>query len=81
MERLSDEHLKNQVIELALSTDVQNSTEEEIDDYLRMIHREANQSQTKKSLKEQQKKAERENDPLEAARLAMELIQLQKQKK
>lgn len=80
MERLSDEHLKNQVIELALSSDVENSTEEEIDDYLRMIHREANQSQTKKSLKEQQKKAERENDPLEAARLAMELIQLQKQK-
>lgn len=51
MERLSDEHLKNQVIELALSSDVQNSTEEEIDDYLRMIHREANQSQTKKDLK------------------------------
>ncbi|GIO23110.1 DNA primase [Oceanobacillus sp. J11TS1] len=81
MERLSDKHLKNQVIELAMSSDVQNSTEEEIDDYLRIIHREANQSGKKKTLKEQQKKAEQENDPLEAARLAMELIQLQKEKK
>ncbi|CEI84166.1 DNA primase [Oceanobacillus oncorhynchi] len=79
MERLSDEHLKNQVIELAMSSDVQHSTEEEIDDYLRMIHREADQSPAKKSLKEQQRKAEQENDPLEAARLAMELIRLQKQ--
>lgn len=81
MERLSDKHIKNQVIELAMSSDVQNSTEEEIDDYLRIIHREANQSPAKKTLKEQQKKAEQENDPLEAARLAMELIQLQKQRK
>ncbi|MFD1066373.1 DNA primase [Oceanobacillus locisalsi] len=79
MERLSDEHLKKQVIELAMSSDVQHSTEEEIDDYLRMIHREANQSQTQKNLREQQKKAEQENDPLEAARLAMELIELKKQ--
>lgn len=81
MERLSEDNLKNQVIELAMASDVQNSTEEEIDDYLRIILQESNQNQMKKSLKEQQKKAEQENDPLEAARLAMELIQLQKQTK
>lgn len=81
MERLSDDHLKKQVVEAVMMTDIANSTDEEIDDYIRFILNESNQNVSIKSLKEKQRIAEQENNPMEAAKIAMQIIEIQKQRK
>ncbi|MFC4022768.1 DNA primase [Oceanobacillus longus] len=78
IERLSDDRLKQQVVEVAMMPELNEISDREINDYIRIILNESNDSVNIKSLKEQQKLAEQQNDPLKAAQIAMQIIEIQK---
>ena len=81
IERLHDDRLKQLVAEIAMTPIREEISDKEINDYIRIIQHESNDSVNIKSLKEQQKIAEQQNDPLKAAQIAMQIINLQKQLK
>ncbi len=78
IDRLNDDRLKQQVIEVAMMPVLNEISDREINDYIRIILNKANDSVNIKSLKEQQKLAEQQNDPLKAAQIAMQIIEIQK---
>ncbi|WP_067727387.1 DNA primase [Oceanobacillus damuensis] len=78
IERLNDDQLKQQVVEMAMIPELGNISDREINDYIRIIKNESNDSMNIKTLKEQQKLAEQQNDPLKAAQIAMQIIEIQK---
>ncbi|WP_249871073.1 DNA primase [Oceanobacillus saliphilus] len=81
IERLNDDRLKQQVVEMAMMPEMGDISEREINDYIRIIQNESNDSININSLKEQQKLAEQQNDPLKAAQIAMQIIEIQKHSK
>lgn len=81
LEKLSDDRLKQLVIEIAMLPTRDEISEEEINDYIQAVNRESGDIATIKMLKERQKLAEQQNDPIAAAKLALEIIHLQKQMK
>lgn len=81
IERLSDDKLRQLVTEIAMLPLENNISDREINDYLRLIASETNDHEKIKILKQQQKIAEQQNDPLKAAGIAAEIIKLQKQLK
>lgn len=81
IERLSDDKLRQLVTEIAMLPLDNDISDREINDYLRLIASETNDHEKIKTLKQQQKIAEQQNDPLKAAGIAVEIIKLQKQLK
>ena len=81
IERLEDEHLKALVIEIAMHSVREEISDREINDYIRIIRNRSSDSVSLRELKEQQKIAEQQNDPVRAAQIAMQIIQIQKQSK
>ncbi|WP_188453633.1 DNA primase [Virgibacillus oceani] len=81
IERLTDEKIKQSVTKIAMSPVFENISDKEINDYIRIIRAENSDVANIKTLKHQQKAAEQQNDPLKAAQLAMQIIELQKQLK
>ncbi|WP_077327025.1 DNA primase [Virgibacillus siamensis] len=81
IEALSDSALKQLVTELAMMPVSEDISDREINDYIRVIHAEQSSMKDIHSLKEQQKLAEQQNDPIKAAQIAMQIIELQKQLK
>lgn len=81
LEHLADENVKSLVAELAMDVHAMEVTDQEIKDYIRLIQLENNDVASIKELKSAQKLAEQQNDPLKAAEIAMQIIQLQKQLK
>lgn len=81
IQRLPDEQCKQLVTELAMLPLDENISDEVIDDYIYMILQETNDQPSLRKLKEEQKQAERENDPIKAAQIAMQMIKLQQSMK
>ncbi|WP_174613835.1 DNA primase [Virgibacillus ihumii] len=81
IEELTDSGLKQLVTEIAMLPLTDNISDGEINDYIRVIRREQSNMTDIKALREQQKLAEQQNDPIKAAKIAMQIIELQKQLK
>lgn len=78
IEKLQDDRLKQLVVEMAMLPIIDDISDKEINDYVRIIQHQSNDSMNIKSLKEQQKLAEQQSDPLKAAQIAMQIIEIQK---
>ncbi len=76
---LEDENLKKVVTEIAMLSVQDDITDHEINDYIRIIRAEHVNKENIQSLKEEQKLAEQQNNPIKAAEIAMRIIELQKQ--
>ncbi|WP_101844313.1 DNA primase [Halobacillus sp. Marseille-P3879] len=75
IERLEDQSLKNLVIELTMSSGMDEEiSDQEISDYLHRIRSESTDRNDIKSLEAEQKKAEQHNNPIKAAEIAMEIL-------
>ncbi|MFD1363030.1 DNA primase [Lentibacillus salinarum] len=79
VEMLTDNRLKELVTEIAMIPVHATITHDEINDYIRMIRAENSNQQSIQSLKAEQRLAEQQNDPIKAAGIAMQIIELQKQ--
>ena len=78
VERLQEERLKKTVTEIAMLPLVESISDREIADYIRVIQTETTAVPSIQSLKEQQKIAEQQQNPLKAAEIGMNIIELQK---
>ncbi|SFD54917.1 DNA primase [Lentibacillus persicus] len=79
LEMLNDDRLKQLVTEIAMMPVQDSITNEEINDYIKTILAENYKKQDIQTLKEHQKIAEQQNDPIKAAEIAMQIIEIQKQ--
>lgn len=81
IDKLMDERLKSLITEIALIPTSSNNTEQEIEDYIHIIKVESKEMPQIRSLKEQLKLLDRQNEPILAAKLGMEIFELQKKLK
>ncbi|MFC3039085.1 DNA primase [Virgibacillus xinjiangensis] len=81
MERLDDDDARKIVAEMVMLPLKEDISDKEVNDYIRTILSESGDRVSIKALKEQQKLAEQQNDPLKAAQIAMQIIEIQKQLK
>ncbi|WP_100010627.1 DNA primase [Lentibacillus sediminis] len=81
IENLSDPHLRELVAEMAMTPLFEGISDKEVNDYIRIIRTQASASGSVRELKEQQRLAEQQQDPVKAAQIAMQIIELQKQLK
>src|SRR5699024_5895431 len=81
IDKLADQELKQLVIEIAMTPVLEDISDKEINDYLKIIHSQSNGITSMKTLRQQQKLAEQQNDPIKAAQIAMQIIEIQKQLK
>lgn len=79
IEKLADQNVKQLVAEIAMTPVFEDISDKEINDYIRKILAETSDNVSIKSLRESQKLAEQQNDPIKAAQIAMQIIELQKQ--
>lgn len=79
VEKITDEKIAQQVIELAMIPLVDNITDDEINDYIKAIRIQTNDIPTINTIRQEQKLAERQNNPLKAAKIAMQIIEIKKQ--
>ncbi|MFC4558841.1 DNA primase [Virgibacillus kekensis] len=79
IEKLADDNLKRIITEIAMIPVHDNISDREINDYIRLIRAEHSNKESITSLKEQQRLAEQQQDPIKAAKIAMQIIELQKQ--
>lgn len=78
IETIPEDSLKELVTEIAMIPIQLEISNQEIDDYLRVIHNHSNNITSINEYRQQQKIAEQENDPIKAAEIAMRIIELQK---
>ena len=81
IDKLADQELKQLVIEIAMTPVLEDISDKEINDYLKIIRSQSNDITSMKTLRQQQKLAEQQNDPIKAAQIAMQIIEIQKQLK
>lgn len=81
IDQLPDEELKGLVSEIAMLPINQQISDQELMDYIRIIRTELSTKSSIEVLKEQQRLAEQANNPIKAAEIAMQIIELQKQLK
>lgn len=81
IDRLTDETIIQAVTEIAMIPVDENISDQEINDYIREIQAEHHDMATIRELKEAQRQAEKQSDPIKAAKIAMEIIEIQKQLK
>ncbi|AXI09480.1 DNA primase [Oceanobacillus zhaokaii] len=81
IENLTEQELKQLVTEIAMAPIEEEISDKEINDYIRIIHSQNNDVVSIQLLKEQQKLAEQQKDPLKAAQIAMQIIEIRKQLK
>jgi len=81
IERLTDETLKQLVIEIAMLPILDNISDEEISDYIRVIQSQTSDMQLINKYREEQKLAEKQQDHIRAAQIAMQIIEIKKQLK
>ncbi|WP_188631373.1 DNA primase [Lentibacillus kapialis] len=79
VEMLTDDRLKRLVTDIAMMPLHDNISNDEINDYIRNIRAENSNMRDIQSLKEEQKLAEQQNDPIKAAKIAMQIIEHQRQ--
>src|SRR5699024_6772110 len=80
VERLSDERIKQLVLEIAMLPISDHISEQEINDYIHTI-RSQNEAANIQMYLQQQKKAEQQQNPVKAAEIAMQIIEIKKQLK
>jgi len=78
MDKLEENHLKQLVSELTILQVNEEISNEELDDYINIIQMEANDISYLRQLKEKQKQLEKEKDALAAAKIGLEIIDLEK---
>lgn len=81
IDRLNDETLKQRVLELSLVPMTDDISYEEIDDYIKVIQREADEKVMIQKYREEQREAEKNNDHIRAAQIAMQIIEIKKKLK
>ncbi|UFU01385.1 DNA primase [Radiobacillus kanasensis] len=79
VEQLPDAELQSYVVELALMPTRPDISDREISDYIKIIRTEQSDHVLIKSLRDEQKLAEQQSDPLKAAEIAMKILEIQKQ--
>ncbi len=79
MEYLPESNLKDLAAQLAMQTVPDEVTDMEIEDYIYTIKSERHKKNTIHSLELEQKEAERRNDPVTAAKIAMNILNLKKE--
>jgi DNA primase len=77
LERIDDQRLKQVVTELAMLTINEDMSEQELYDYVKQVQKYPKLLQIQEKEKDK-KRAEREQNVVEAARIAMEIVQLKK---
>lgn len=78
IERVMDQSIKNRVVEIAMEPTHSDISDKEIHDYIRIIRAEQEDKVTIRVLKEEQKKAEIQQDYVKAAQIGMEIMEIQK---
>src|SRR5699024_4961058 len=81
IEQLNDPEIKKVVIEIAMQPLVEEVSDAAINDYIQTIQSQLSQADSIQALKEQQKLAEQQNDPIKAAEIGMQIIEINKQLK
>jgi DNA primase len=81
IDRITDEKIRKLVIELALIPTQTDISDKEINDYIQIILNESSTGVSIKQLKEEQRLAEQQQDPIKAAQIALKIIELQRQVK
>lgn len=72
--KLESDHLKKVITEIAFLQINEEHTEEELLDYIKIIQQQTIETTKVRSLKEQQKLLEQQNDPILAAKVGLELL-------
>lgn len=78
MDKLDEQHLKQQVSEIASIQINEDITNEEISDYINIIQTEANDITHLRQLKAKQKQLEQQKDIIAAAKIGLEIIEMEK---
>lgn len=81
VEKLDDPALKNLVIELAMAPVSEEVSDQEIHDYIFRIKAEQSDRTDIKTLEDDLKRAEQQNEPIKAAEIAMKIIERKKELK
>jgi len=81
IERLDDDELQQVVIEIAMLHVIEDTNEEVITDYIQMIQATTKDTLRIKPFRDQQRLAEQQNDPIKAAEIAMQIIEIERQLK
>ncbi|HLR08007.1 MAG TPA: DNA primase [Bacillota bacterium] len=79
IEWISEEHIRKLVTDIAMIPIFKDISQKQINDYIKTIKSHSNERTRIQSLKKQQKIAEQKNDPIKAAQIAMQIIDMQKQ--
>ncbi|MYL33440.1 DNA primase [Pontibacillus yanchengensis] len=78
IEHVPDPDVKNLVSEIAMMKLQPEISDPEIQDYIRVIQAKKNEQENITSLQAKQKEAERQQDPVRAAQIAMQILELKK---
>ncbi|MDC3415547.1 DNA primase [Aquibacillus salsiterrae] len=81
IEKLPDTTIQNLVVQIAMIPVLDNISDREINDYIRTIKAEQGDHAKIKSLKAEQRLAEKQKDPVKAAQIGMEILSIQKRLK
>ncbi|MCD5323605.1 MULTISPECIES: DNA primase [Pontibacillus] len=79
IEQLPDASLQSLVSEIAMLKLQPDLSDAEVNDYIRVISNKRSEQESISSLELEQKEAERQNDPVKAAQIAMRIIEMKKQ--
>ncbi|MDL4841514.1 DNA primase [Aquibacillus rhizosphaerae] len=79
IEKLPDSDIQGLVVQLSMVPVNQDISDKEINDYIRTIRAEKSEKETIKSLRVEQKNAEKQNDHVKAAQIGMQILEIQKQ--
>jgi DNA primase len=81
IDNLSNDSMKQLVIEITMNMDENEISDREINDYIWIIRSENSDKPGIQSLKEQQLLAEKQDNPLKAAEIAVQIMEMEKQLK
>lgn len=81
IERLTDQHIKNLVVEIAMIPTDHNISDKEINDYIRIIRTENSDIASIRALQQEQRLAEQQQDPARALQIGTQILAIQKQLK
>lgn len=81
IERLADENIRQLVLEIAMLPIQDDLSDQEINDYIDIIQSQSQEMALIKKYQQEQKLAEKQNDHLKAAQIAMQIIEIEKQLK
>lgn len=81
IENIHDEKLKQLVTEIAMVPEMEEINDKALNDYIRIIKEQTNDQTTIQLLKEQLKVAEQQSDPLKAAQIGQQLLEIQRKLK